>query len=309
MPGDLDDPEIFISPWQELSVMRRLAELVSVPDAGLKTGEHYHITAHGVLGSAAMCCETFLDAIRMLLTHIELTLTYFSYELKVAEPLVYVTMKELIDLKDIRRFICEREFVSVARMMSDVIGEPLVLQEARFAYPKPGYASSYKDAFRCPVSFNADEHATVFESRYLSKRLPTANRMLRDKYEKECREMILRMKKAGTASERVRQMLLYRKEGVPTFEQVTRRMNVSPRTLHRRLSSEGTSYKEILAGYRKARAIELLTETRSPVETIASELGYSDVANFYHAFRSWTGTTPGNYRIKNRQPLASTDHS
>jgi len=67
----------------------------------------------------------------------------------VVEPLAYITMKELIDLKDIRRFIYEREFVSVLRMMSDVFGEPFVLKEARFAYPRPEYASSYRDTFKC----------------------------------------------------------------------------------------------------------------------------------------------------------------
>ena len=73
-------------------------------------------------------------------------------------------------------------------------------------------------------------------------------------------------------------------------------MNVSSRTLHRRLSSEGTSYKEILAEIRKTKAIELLTETLAPVESIAMDLGYSDVTNFYHAFKSWTGKTPISYR-------------
>ncbi|MGD0821141.1 MAG: AraC family transcriptional regulator [Desulfomonilia bacterium] len=297
-PRDLDDSEMFVSPKQELSVMRRLAELVSDPEAGLKTGEHYHITAHGVLGNASMCCETFLDAIRLMFSFIELTLTYFSYELSVVEPLAYVTMKELIDLKDIRRFICEREFVSVLRMMSDLIGEPLMLKEARFAYPRPEYASSYRDTFKCPVFFNTDEHVFIFDSRYLSKYLPMANRLSKDKYERECRELILRMKKSGTTSEKVRQLILYQKEGIPTFQQVTRRMNVSPRTLHRRLSVEGTSYKEILAEIRKTKAIEQLTETSTPVESIAMDLGYSDVANFYHAFKSWTGTTPISYRKK-----------
>jgi AraC-like DNA-binding protein len=225
-------------------------------------------------------------------------LTYFSYELSVVEPLAYVTMKELIDLKDIRRFICEREFVSVLRMMSDLIGEPLMLKEARFAYPRPEYASSYRDTFKCPVFFNTDEHVFIFDSRYLSKYLPMANRLSKDKYERECRELILRMKKSGTTSEKVRQLILYQKEGIPTFQQVTRRMNVSPRTLHRRLSVEGTSYKEILAEIRKTKAIEQLTETSTPVESIAMDLGYSDVANFYHAFKSWTGTTPISYRKK-----------
>jgi hypothetical protein len=74
-PKDLDDPEILISPEQELSVMRKLAALAPSPEAGLKVGEQYHITARGVLGRAALCCETLLDAIRMVLPTLSLPVT------------------------------------------------------------------------------------------------------------------------------------------------------------------------------------------------------------------------------------------
>lgn len=297
-PEHLNDPEVFVRPEQELAVMRKLAALVPYPEAGLKVGEHYHITAHGALGSAAICCETLLDAIRMIFAYIELTLTYFRYDLIVEDSRVCVTMKELVDLKDIRRFICEREFVSVRRMMSDLIGEPIVLQEARFAYPAPEYSSHYQSAFGCPVFFNTGEYGFVFDRRYLAVCLPMANRMSRDRYERECRDLYHHLKNRWTASDRVRQAILQQKGGTPSFEQVARRMNVSPRTLTRRISAEGTSFKEILADIRKTKAIELLTETDTPVEHIALELGYSDVANFYHAFKAWTKRTPGSFREK-----------
>ena len=32
------------------------------------------------------------------------------------------------------------------------------------------------------------------------------------------------------------------------------------------------------------------------MEKIAEKLGYSDVAGFYHAFKTWTGNTPANFR-------------
>jgi len=32
------------------------------------------------------------------------------------------------------------------------------------------------------------------------------------------------------------------------------------------------------------------------MEKIAEKLGYSEVASFYHAFKTWTGTTSANYR-------------
>lgn len=71
---------------------------------------------------------------------------------------------------------------------------------------------------------------------------------------------------------------------------------MEPRTLRRRLEAQGTSYREILAGVRQGLAIEYLRKTRMTTEDIASRLGYSDAANFRHAFLRWTGKTPHEYR-------------
>jgi AraC-like DNA-binding protein len=43
-------------------------------------------------------------------------------------------------------------------------------------------------------------------------------------------------------------------------------------------------------------AVRYLRETRLSVEDIAGLLGFSDAANFRHAFRRWTGKTPNDFR-------------
>ena len=71
---------------------------------------------------------------------------------------------------------------------------------------------------------------------------------------------------------------------------------LEPRTLRRKLEAQGTSYREILAEVRRTLAIEYLRKTRMTTEEIASRLGYSDSANFRHAFVRWTGKAPHEYR-------------
>ena len=43
-------------------------------------------------------------------------------------------------------------------------------------------------------------------------------------------------------------------------------------------------------------AIEYLRKTRMTNDEIASRLGYSDAANFRHAFRRWTFRQPSDFR-------------
>ena len=39
-----------------------------------------------------------------------------------------------------------------------------------------------------------------------------------------------------------------------------------------------------------------LRQHRCDMQSLATELGFSDTANFYHAFKRWQGCAPGQYR-------------
>lgn len=296
--SDLDDPEVFVTPEQELQVMRMIVTLATDPKIGLVIGQKYHVGAYGKLGAAMISCDTVLDAIQIGFKYIVLTLTYFQYDLKVKDNIAFMRMKELIDLKDLRIFICEREFTSLYRNAHDIIQNPLPLNEVRFAYPKPAYASAYQDVFQCPVYFNADEHMMIFDSKYLFMQLPLANPMARNTYEKECRQLCLRMKEHETVTDRVRHNILLQGEDLPSFNKLTLSMNIAPRTLRRRLTEEGTCYRTLTAEILKKKAIHLIQTTSYPLEQIATELGYKAPQNFYRSFKGWTGHNPSYYRKK-----------
>lgn len=295
-PNDLDDPDGLATPEQELLVLRNIVRLVPEPGLGLSIGSQYHIGILGKLGGAAIHSDTGLDAVRILFRFDQLLLVFLQYELKVQGDLIYVRLRELVDLKDIRIFLCEREVAANYRMVCDVLRERVQLNELRFAYPRPEYASLYQNIFQCPIVFGAPEHMFIVDKNYLFKQLPLANPLARKTYERECEQLCLRLSRQGTMSERLRQEMLFHEDAVPSFNELARRVNLSPRTLNRRLKEEGASYKDLSSSIRKDKAVELLKTTDLPIEQIAERLGYSNLSNFYRAFRSWTGDTPGNFR-------------
>ena len=85
-------------------------------------------------------------------------------------------------------------------------------------------------------------------------------------------------------------------DGVPSLNAITRQLGISERTLRRRLKSVGTSYNEILKEMRAAAAKDLLQNKMVTVDRVAAQLGYSESANFRHAFKRWTGQSPQSYR-------------
>jgi AraC-like DNA-binding protein/mannose-6-phosphate isomerase-like protein (cupin superfamily) len=58
----------------------------------------------------------------------------------------------------------------------------------------------------------------------------------------------------------------------------------------------GNSYKELLQQRRLNRAVQLLTQTGTPIEEIASEIGYENNSYFHKLFREKYETTPHEFR-------------
>ncbi|MFF2073587.1 AraC family transcriptional regulator ligand-binding domain-containing protein [Kitasatospora sp. NPDC058162] len=90
-----------------------------------------------------------------------------------------------------------------------------------------------------------------------------------------------------------------------SLERVAGRLAVSPRTLQRRLSDRGTTWREEIDAVRHEQAARLLRDTRLPVQSIAARLGYADPRALRRAFQRWTGHTPDTYR-KSAVPLTAT---
>jgi AraC-like DNA-binding protein len=208
----------------------------------------------------------------------------------------YGEFRELMDLGDIRRAVCEAEVSSLHCMARLGHGSEGVFKEIRFDYPRPPYAEKYTELFQCNVVFDAPCHTLVFDADNLEKPLKLANPLVRHAMEQECRRLLPLLKQHESMTHRIHQELSSQKEGFSTLDQLARRFSLSPRTLRRRLVDEGTSYNAILAEIRQGRAIELLTTTRLSMENVASHLGFSEVSSFYRAFKSWTGSTPIRFR-------------
>lgn len=84
--------------------------------------------------------------------------------------------------------------------------------------------------------------------------------------------------------------------GRPNIQTVASELGMSDRTLQRRLTDEGTSFKQLLALARLEQAREYLADPSLDIKEVAYLIGYEDQNSFYRAFRLWEGDTPSNWR-------------
>lgn len=68
------------------------------------------------------------------------------------------------------------------------------------------------------------------------------------------------------------------------------------RTLHRRLNSHGTSFREISDQCRFTIALQLLRNPGTSQVQLADTLGYSDARAFNRAYKRWSGVTAAQWR-------------
>lgn len=98
-------------------------------------------------------------------------------------------------------------------------------------------------------------------------------------------------------SEQVARHLLSRLGEAPIgVEDIAGLFNMTGRTLQRRLQREQASFGELRDNLRRRLARDLLADPAVEMSEVARRLGFSDTANFYHAFRRWEARTPGACR-------------
>jgi AraC-like DNA-binding protein len=81
---------------------------------------------------------------------------------------------------------------------------------------------------------------------------------------------------------------------------LARALGMSERTLRRRLQDHATSYQQLLDDVRSEQARTWIEQSDDTLEAIAGRLGFADTSSFFHAFKRWTGTTPAQFRRRQR---------
>jgi len=140
------------------------------------------------------------------------------------------------------------------------------------------------------LKLNQEESWVLFNTQLLSKKIPSTfcNNSIQDI-----------LKTDNLVSFKIDMMLDSFKTGqIPNMEELTQIFDISRRTLERKLSLEGTSFKTIKNNYLQRKSFELLSNSNLSVKEIAEQLNFSNSQNYIRSFKRWTTVTPDIYRTK-----------
>jgi len=184
------------------------------------------------------------------------------------------------------------------RMCRGLIGRefsPLAIELRR---APPALLEDFERLWRAPLRFNAEHNRLRFDTQSLERVLDSGNPELARLSDAISARYLARIERDNVEA-RVRTVLARRlKHSEPTQEVVAEILNVSARTLQRKLGECGTTFKEILDETRHALALEYLSQPRYSVAEITHLLGFSCSSAFTRAFRRWTGRSPSDWRAR-----------
>ncbi len=188
--------------------------------------------------------------------------------------------------------------VTMIDMMRGALGSRWTPRAMLLEQARPCSVANMEEAFGSNLRFRAGANGILFDAALLATPIPQATGAIRP-----CGERLLaRLKRNAPAEglgEALRQIILsLLPSGGPPLRRIAAACGLSTRTLQRMLQREGTSYSDLVDRVRLDEARRLLADPDIRMLTIALELGYSDQANFTHAFRRWTGTAPSDFRRK-----------
>ena len=171
--------------------------------------------------------------------------------------------------------------------------------EVTFRHSRTLEIAKFERFFGCPVRFGTRHNSLTFSRSQLTLPLATVDKRLHELLSGYCEEILASREDSSPdlrhRVERIITKLLCK--GEAETEAVAHELGMSIRTLGRRLADLGVSFAQILDELRHDLALKYLRDPNLSLSQIAFLLGYSELSAFSHAFRRWTKTTPGEWRI------------
>ncbi|MDP4917492.1 MAG: AraC family transcriptional regulator [Haliea sp.] len=183
------------------------------------------------------------------------------------------------------------------RFCSWLVQEHLPVQAVNLSYPAAARPEDYRHMFLAnPVHFEATHCELVFSTTLMEKRITQTEQGLRHYLRHPVLMMLTQDFPRNSWTAQVRDQIRHSLHEMPELGTVAEALEIHPQTLRRRLSVEGTTFKEIKNQLRRDTALHFLGKQGISIEEIAHRSGFSEASAFIRAFKGWTGLTPYTYR-------------
>ena len=296
--AQLGDATGFIGLEDQDRLLANAIRLGGDSQPGLRLGRRLNISAHGSAGYAGLTAPNARSALQVAVRFFPLITQLVQLSLSEDREFANVLVTPLPGLSQrCEQFVVQTLFSSISLMAGFLLGD----QAARLRLELPGEAD---DAIReglKEVSSGLRFGCTAYRIRLPLPVLDTpfalANAAAHEQAIARCEQELSAITTRRSIAAQLYQQLLLCDEPMPSLERLAEQLQMSSRTLHGRLESEGQRFRDLVNAARMSQAAQLLEKGWSVTE-IAHRLGYADSANFTRAFRRHYQVPPSRFTGK-----------
>ena len=274
---------------------RLTVDLLDDPCFGIKMTDNWHPSFVGALGYAWCASSSLRTAFNRVVRYIHVVTEDLNIRLSDTPD----GLKVIADLEHSIFTLPQHHDVVLGVLMHMCrfnYGDDLHPAEVQLAHTKPRCSSIIEDFFQAPVTYDAPETSLTSAREYIDSELASSNKQLALLHDEFLMKYLVEIKK-GDLVQQIQSVIIENlPSGKVTDNLIAKELNLSERSLQRKLHEKGTSFRHVLDEVRKMAAIQYIKNPVNTMSDIAFLLGFSEQSAFSRAFKKWTGTSPVKYR-------------
>lgn len=272
-------------------------------------GTHVGISGHGPVGYATFSAATLGEALTTLATWQLVRATIYSWEIIEHDNDVEVVLHDTTGNSKFAEFYFEATASSLEGLLSTILGHR-ARSDVKINFKMQAGAGEKQQALvamhQSQLCFGQSKNSFVVPKAIWLSPSPLFDEQSHDFNVSRCKHLYEQLNQnadvGALAANIIREHLdktisaTMPLSPLPSQTQIASKLNMSTRTLIRKLKLADSSYKKIVENERSSYAIKLLKTSNFTLLNIAELLGYSELANFSRAFKSWYQMSPSQYR-------------
>lgn len=294
--------QINFSEW--IKIISHLLDLVPEKGIGYKFGLNCHVTSHGALGFAMISNDNLAKVLldlqkysNMRLHKIDLKTFKNKEKIEIVFYPTYSLSRDItVEKRElINKFLMEVAIVNIISNLQSLTEFAITGLDIDVEWEMKNYHHSFKNKLP-KFNFNKERNQISFDIKCLAFPLKFSfQHAYQIAYNLIKEEIIFSTNKSNNFISVVNNnLVLTPHKGFPTLSEIAEKINISERTLKRKLELEDTNYTSLIQSKKLLVSKKLLSANKS-LQEISAILGYSNASSFTRAFVGWTGKNPSKF--------------
>lgn len=288
---------------QYLALLTAGQKLSQDPVFGLHIGQRVHTSTYTVLGYTLMSCHTLGQALQQVLRFEGLVHDFGSSSISISDQGVIYQWHNHFRHTQWEQVLNESTFAGLLTFAQKLAGKPIPLRSVAFTHAQPTNSKPYETLFKAPLSFSSDTNQLCFPGYLANWPIIRADTSLFTILEKHAQHQInVKASLTGFIGNVKRVLMRNLPRQETQLPQIANELNLTPRTLQRKLQKSGTTYQSVLDDVRFEQAKYYLQHSSLSLLEITFILGFQAQSSFNHAFKEWSGLSPQVFRDQKKEP-------